>query len=71
MPRTKKEPKLTANGAPVEYRVICISLYHDDIKKLDEKVDMLKARGIHRANRSALIRFALAQVDLRMYPQSV
>ena len=50
-------------GKPT-YKVICISLYHEDLRSLDEAVDVLKARGITIANRSALIRYALDHVDL-------
>lgn len=45
------------------YKVICISLYEDDLERLDEKVELLKARGHRRANRSELIRFALGRVN--------
>lgn len=46
------------------YKVICISLYRDDLKTLDEMVEQLKRKGVTRANRSALIRYALSHVDL-------
>lgn len=46
------------------YKVICISLYHDDLQQLDEMVQRLKEKGVTRANRSALIRYALSHVDL-------
>ena len=49
---------------PAHYKVICISLYNDDLRRLDAMVDELKERGFTKANRSALIRFALEQVDL-------
>ena len=37
--------------------------------RLDEMVDELKARGLTKANRSALIRHALSQVDLEQGPE--
>ncbi|MBI2388867.1 MAG: hypothetical protein HYV09_04545 [Deltaproteobacteria bacterium] len=49
---------------PAHYKVICISLYNEDLAHLDGMVDELKRRGFTKANRSALIRFALEQVDL-------
>jgi hypothetical protein len=49
---------------PAHYKVICISMYNEDLDKLDGMVEQLKARGMTKANRSALIRFALEQVDL-------
>ena len=41
------------------YKVVCISIYNDDLAELDDRVDDLKARGATKASRSALIRCAL------------
>ena len=49
---------------PTHYKVICISMYTGDLERMDTLVDELKARGITKASRSALIRAALDQVDL-------
>ncbi|MBL8720021.1 MAG: hypothetical protein JNL79_28810 [Myxococcales bacterium] len=49
---------------PAHYKVICISMYNQDLERLDGMVDELKKRGFTKANRSALIRFALEQADL-------
>lgn len=49
---------------PTHYKVICISLYNEDFARLDAMVEELKGRGFTKANRSALIRLALDQVDL-------
>jgi Arc/MetJ-type ribon-helix-helix transcriptional regulator len=46
------------------YKVVCISLYNEDIDTLDRLVGALKERGFSRANRSALIRYALRKVNL-------
>jgi hypothetical protein len=46
------------------YKVICVSLYNDDLLRLDAMVEELKERGFTKASRSALIRFALDSVDL-------
>ncbi|MRG91265.1 hypothetical protein [Polyangium spumosum] len=56
---------------PTHYKVICISMYTDDLERLDEMVDALKARGLTKANRSALIRHALEQVDLEKVPKGL
>jgi hypothetical protein len=56
---------------PDHYKVICISIYTDDLEKLDTMVDDLKSRGITKANRSALIRHALSQVDLEKVPRGL
>ena len=46
------------------FRTICISLYREDLTRLDEMVETLKRRGQTGANRSALIRHALQQVNV-------
>ena len=56
---------------PVHYKVICISMYTKDLERLDELVDELKRRGITKANRSALIRVALDQLDLDKVPRGL
>ncbi len=56
---------------PTHYKVICISIYNDDLKHLDELVSQLKKRGMTKANRSALIRAALQQVDLDRVPRGI
>ena len=60
-----------AKPAPTHYKVICISLYTKDLERLDALVDELKARGITKANRSALIRAALDQIDLDKVPRGL
>ena len=56
---------------PTHYKVICISMYTKDLDRLDELVEELKARGITKANRSALIRVALEQLDLDKVPRGL
>jgi hypothetical protein len=56
---------------PAHYKVICISMYTQDLAELDAMVDALKAKGITKANRSALIRHALASVDLDRVPKGL
>src|SRR4030095_5731691 len=56
---------------PAHYKVICISMYTEDLKRLDQMVDSLKARGLTKANRSALIRYALGEVDLDNGPKGL
>jgi len=56
---------------PAHYKVICISLYTKDLDRLDALVDELKARGMTKANRSALIRVALDQIDLDRVPRGL
>jgi hypothetical protein len=66
-PRSRARPA----DKPQHYKVICISLYTGDLERLDEMVDELKAMGITKANRSALIRHALATVDLQKVPRGM
>ncbi len=63
--RRRSEPR------PAHYKVICISLYNKDLDRLDALVDELKARGLTKANRSALIRVALDQIDLDKVPRGL
>src|SRR5688500_3600612 len=49
---------------PTHYKVICISMYTRDLEELEAKVAELKRRGWTKANKSQLIRLALAQIDL-------
>ena len=53
---------------PTHYKVICISMYTQDIDELETKVAELKKRGWTKANKSHLIRLALAQLDLDKLP---
>jgi hypothetical protein len=70
-PLSEKRPRREAAEKPLHYKVICISMYTDDLARLDEMVDALKARGLTKANRSALIRHALATVDLEKVPRGM
>ena len=67
----RRAKALPAKGRPTHYKVICISLYNDDLMGLDAKVAELKSRGFTKANRSALIRYALSVVDLDQVPRGL
>lgn len=64
--KKKRAPK----PAEVPYEVICISLYKEDLRRLDEKVKILKGRGHRKMSRSALIRYALDTADLDALPRA-
>ncbi len=68
-PQSRTRPQ--AEPRPLHYKVICISMYTNDLERLDDMVDELKAMGMTKANRSALIRYALAQVDLTKVPRGL
>ncbi len=55
---------------PTHYKVVCISLYVEDIDRLDSLVAELKRRGHTKANKSQVIRAALEQIDLDQVPRS-
>jgi hypothetical protein len=55
---------------PEHYEIICISMYNEDLARLDEKVAALKQRGHRRMTRSALIRYALDRIALDEVPRS-
>jgi hypothetical protein len=54
---------------PTHYKIVCISLYTEDIDRLERLVAELKKRGHTKANKSQLIRAALDQVDLGKIPK--
>jgi hypothetical protein len=64
-PRRKRAKALK----PEHYEVICISLYKEDLERLDAKVQSLKDGGHRKMSRSALIRYALDTVDLDALPR--
>jgi hypothetical protein len=75
-PLAAKDPRgsrrrRAAKPKPSHYEIICISLYNEDLERLDQKVAALKARGHRRMTRSALIRWALDQVDLDRVPRGI
>ena len=62
-PVAAKPPK------PTHYKVVCISLYTEDIERLEALVADLKGRGHTKANKSAVIRYALDAVDISKMPK--
>ena len=71
-PRVRSRRRRGPRRRPNEqsYEVICISLYNEDLARLDEKVGHLKASGHRKMSRSALIRYALDTCDLDALPKS-
>lgn len=62
--RKRTKPKVK----PTHYKVVCISLYTQDIENLEATVAELKRRGHTKANKSQLIRQALRQLDIDKLP---
>ena len=67
----RREKSAPRAEKPTHYKVICISMYTDDLERLDEMVETLKSRGLTKANRSALIRYALGNVKLDEVPKGL
>jgi hypothetical protein len=62
-------PAAKVEEKPTHYKTLCISMYNEDIEALDAMVRALKARGHTKASRSALIRYAIAQVQVEGVPR--
>ncbi len=54
---------------PTHYKIVCISLYTEDIERLEALVAELKKRGHTKANKSAVIRYALDSIDIGKMPK--
>ncbi len=67
-PRKGRAVNAGKQPRPTHYKVICISMYTQDIEDLDAKVAELKRRGWTKANKSQLIRLALSQIDIDKLP---
>jgi hypothetical protein len=64
-----RPPKATPK--PSHYKIVSISLYNEDIERLENMVRELKRRGHYKANKSQLIRHALAKLDLNLVPNDL
>jgi hypothetical protein len=71
---TRKVARLRSGGArlrPTHYRIVSFSLYQEDIARLEALVRRLKELGHSRANKSQVVRYALATVDVEHMPRSL
>ncbi len=68
--KRERRAKRARKKKPSHYEVICISLYREDLERLDEHVRALKASGHRKMSRSALIRFALDTMDTSKLPKA-
>jgi hypothetical protein len=62
-------PARPAKEKPTHYKIVCISLYTEDIARLEAVVAELKRRGHTKANKSAVIRYALDTIDIDKMPK--
>ncbi len=61
----KPAPRPARRAAkPEHYKIVSISLYTEDIARLERMVQTLKRRGVYKANKSQLIRHALRRLEL-------
>jgi hypothetical protein len=67
--RGAKRAAAEAKPKPTHYKIVCISLYTEDIERLEALVADLKKRGHTKANKSAVIRYALDSVDIGKMPK--
>lgn len=63
MPRHPSDKKKYTN-----FKVVCISLYNENIEELESIVAELKAAGYTKANKSWLIRQAVRHFDPKVLP---
>lgn len=67
-PTTQKKVDKATKVKPEHYKIVCISLYQEDIQLLTKLVKDLKKKGHTKANKSQVIRYALDQIDLDKIP---
>ena len=56
-----------AKPSKLTYKVLCISLYTDELQELDEKVAEAKGLGVRRVSRSDFIRAAVKNYSIAGY----
>jgi hypothetical protein len=69
--RARRGNAVAEKPRPDHYKVICISMYTEDLARLDAVVKELKRRGYTKANRSAVLRVAVDQLDLDRVPRGI
>lgn len=65
----EKSEKTYAPGRAT--KTITISMFTSDVQEMDVMVERLKARGARRASRSALIRWALRELEVEDIPVGI
>ena len=67
--RLKRRKKRKQGPKPTHYKLVCISLYNQDIARLEQHVSVLRNRGHTKANKSQVIRFAIDHAPLEKMPK--
>ena len=70
-PRRPQAVRRAPAPKPQHYKIISISMYTEDIERLEQMVQELKRRGHYKANKSQLIRHALSKVNLVEVPDEI
>ena len=60
-----------AKARPAHYKVICISVYTEDLGRLDAARRDRKRKGHTKASRSSVLRAAMLQLDLAKVPRGI
>lgn len=68
--KLKRRRKRIIKEKPTHYKLVCISLYNQDIARLEQHVSELRTRGHTKANKSQVIRFAIDHAPLEKMPKS-
>lgn len=53
------------------YRIVTISLYDEDLARLDELVTAARAKGVRHASRSSVLRAGIARIDAAALPHEL
>ena len=69
-PSHRRATRSTTKEKPTHYKIVCISLYTQDIERLEAMVADLKKQGHTKANKSAVIRYALDACDVSKMPKA-
>jgi hypothetical protein len=68
-PARKRKRSVSRAAVASHYKIVSISLYNEDIERIDALVSAWKDAGNPKANRSALIRYAIEQIDPSSLPK--
>ncbi len=67
--RQLRAPRTRVKLGEKGYATVCISLYEDDLDRMDALVGRLQGKGHTKMNRSQLIREAVRQFDPSTIPE--
>lgn len=62
-------PKAGKSPKPTHYKIVCISLYTEDLERLEGLTKTLRLRGVRRVSKSQVVRQALALLEKQVYSE--